>query len=259
MYRAAITTAILGLALATTGVVASAPANAGHPSERSAYTISIYQQGQDVAVAGDTLKLKGNVRPAAPGQKVRLQVKYRDHKRFANLATGTLSKSSKYKFKTAVDTNRDRVYRVVMPNSPPSTQVSDRLKVRVYQWVPLTRLGSGNGFTEGTASIDGQSYPDSIIRTAYSGPGDANWYSPLDSRCIGLEAVAGLTDESPASSSAQLTISPLTLTLTRGPAQPVSLDLSGRFSLTLTSTMVDGAVAALGSPKALCHDSQGFA
>ena len=198
MFRTATTMAILGLTVATTGAVASAPASAGHPAERPAYSISIYQQGQDVAVAGDTLKLKGGVTPAAPGQKVRLQVKYRDHKRFQNLATGILSKNSKYKFKTDVETNRDRVYRVVMPNSASSTQVSDRLEVRIYQWVPLTRLGSGNGFTEGTASIGGQSYPDSIIRTSYSGPGDAIWYSPLDYRCVELEAVVGLTDESPA-------------------------------------------------------------
>jgi hypothetical protein len=259
MIRTATTMAILGLTVATTGAVASAPASAGHPAERPAYSISIYQQGQEVAVAGDTLKLKGGVTPAAPGQKVRLQVKYRDHKRFQNLATGILSKNSKYKFKTDVETNRDRVYRVVMPNSASSTQVSDRLEVRIYQWVPLTRLGSGNGFTEGTASIGGQSYPDSIIRTSYSGPGDAIWYSPLDYRCVELEAVAGLTDESPAGSSAQLNIPPLSLTLTHGPVQPVNVDLGGRFSLDITSTMVSGGAAVLGSPKALCHDSQGFA
>jgi hypothetical protein len=264
MIRTAITTitTIVTITLATTGAVGSPPTNPQHspehPAQRWAYSISIYQQGQDVAVAGDTLKIKGDVSPAAPGQTVQLQVKYRDHKRFKNLASATLTKNSKYTFQTDVETNRDRVYRVVMPASPRSSQISDRLKVRVYQWVPLTRLGSGAGFTEGTASIGGTSYPDSIIRTTFTGPGEALFYVPLDSRCRKLEAVAGLTDDSPAESGAQLNISPLTLTLTRGPAQPVTLDLAGRFELRVTATTANGAVAVLGSPQALCHDSAGF-
>ena len=62
---------------------------------------------------GETIKIRGEVKPARPGQNVRVQVRYGTTGKWVTKSKVRLNKKSKYVFKDEVTTVQFRQYRVV--------------------------------------------------------------------------------------------------------------------------------------------------
>jgi len=208
---------------------------------------------------GDTVKIKGTVRPVRPGAKVVLQVKYAGQKSWKRRAVTALTQAGKFKFKLDVRKVRDRKYRVVKPaGGHRAAGHSKALKVTVFGWRMLDSLApvQSVGFTEaGKVSIDATPFPHSL-RSADSGTGLRIGYN-LNRRCKAIETRIGLSDDSAASGSAAVAMVADVATRASGSyalteSDAVAEDLTGVFRLTFTAEPEDGGMAAVGSPRVLC-------
>ena len=87
-------------ALSSATALASADAAPRHHAPRRPRQVPTRspRPSTDRALQGSKVRIKGSVKPAAPGAKVTLQVRYADQKTWKNVATDTLSASSRFKF-----------------------------------------------------------------------------------------------------------------------------------------------------------------
>jgi hypothetical protein len=212
---------------------------------------------------GDKVKIRGSVKPAAPGAKVTLQLRYADQKKWKTVGTDTLSAQSKFKFKDKVSSVRERKYRVVKPAGPNrAAGHSPSLKVTVFGWRDLTSLSpanlSGFGEYENGVKMNGVAYPNSLRSyTAYP-PGSPNTIDyNLNRACKSFRAIAGLDDSSQAAGTAQVSVSTdgavrFTGSFALTQSAPVSFDVTRVFRISVGATLTNGGVAALGTPQALC-------
>src|SRR5262249_34244476 len=151
---------------------------------------------------GDKVKIKGTVKPAAPGAKVILQLRYADQKKWKTVGTDTLSGQSKFKFKDKVSTVRTRKYRVVKPAGPNrAAGHSKSLKVTVFGWhdpstIPPATASSFGGTN--SVKINGTTYPNSLRSYAFSSPANGSIEYNLNRDCKSLRGTVGLEDSSPA-------------------------------------------------------------
>ena len=107
-------------ALSSATALASADAATHHarPSAKAGAFKVTASVNKTEPLVGSKVKIKGSVKPAAPGARVTLQVRYQDQKRWKTIDSATLSAASKYKFKDKVTSVRERKYRVVKPAGP---------------------------------------------------------------------------------------------------------------------------------------------
>jgi hypothetical protein len=211
---------------------------------------------------GSKVKIKGSVKPAAPGTKVTLQLRYADQKKWKNVASDKLSGQSRFKFKDKVSSVRERKYRVVKTASAGhAAGHSKSLKVTVFGWRDLTSLNpaTSNGFGEYATGVkmNGVAYPDSLRSYTPYPPGSGNSIDyNLDRDCKTFRGVAGLDDTSPATGTATIQISTDgtprysgSFALTQ--SAPVTFDVTKVFRLTVSATVSNGN-AAVGTPQVLC-------
>ncbi len=260
-FAAGIVLAVLSSAAA----LASADAATHHArssAKAGAFTVTATVNKSE-PLTGSKIKIKGSVKPAAPGSRVILQVRYQDQKRWKSIDSTTLSAASKYKFKDKVTSIRERKYRVVKPaGAHRGTGHSQSLKVTVFGWRDLASLSpvALADFMPGDIKMNGVDYPGSLTTfghpTPPSPPTHTNDYN-LDRHCTAFRGVAGVDDRSPTAGSAQISLSTdgtlrysghFGLTQTA----PVSFDLTNVFRLTVTGSAADGGVPALGTPQVLC-------
>jgi hypothetical protein len=269
MYRRNIAAgAILAVTLTSAAALATAGATsyAAAPAKAGAFTVTATVNNPEPLV-DSKIKIKGTVKPAAPGAKVTLQVHYADGKKWRTLDSTTLSSNSKYKFKDKVSRVTERTYRVVKQAGPHrAAGHSPRLKVTVYGWRDLTSLkaATSNGFTtdDHGVKINGTAYPNSLrAYPAYSPtpptPPSTIEYN-LNRGCKQFRGVVGLDDSSAVAGTAQITLSTDgtakyhgSFALTQG--TPITLDMTNVFRLTVSATLANGGVAAIGTPQVLCN------
>jgi uncharacterized protein YdeI (BOF family) len=152
----------LALALALTGATTLAPAAAAPHHAVEATKAGSFQVTATVNKAevtkGDKVKIKGSVKPAAPGAQVSLQVRYEDQKAWKTIDHAALRSDGTFKFKDKAGSVRVRKYRVVKPaGSTRGAGHSSSLKVTVFGWRTLESLQPLPGYTiseSGQATIN---------------------------------------------------------------------------------------------------------
>ena len=254
----------LAAALSATALASADAASSHHTTAARAGTFTVTASvNKDEPLKGDKVKIKGTVKPAAPGAKVSLQLKYADQKKWKTVATDTLSGKSKFKFKDKVSSVRERKYRVVKPAGPNrAAGHSKALKVTVFGWRDLTSLSPANlsGFAEYKSGVkmNGVAYPNSLRSYTPYPPGSPNSIDyNLNRACKSFRGVAGLDDSSQAGGSATIKLSTdgtprYTGSFTLTKSAPVALDVTKVFRLTVGATLANGGNAAVGTPQGLC-------
>lgn len=263
MNRRTITAgAILALTMSGATTLAAADATPGHPAAKAAaYSVSL-KVNKAEPLQGSRVKLKGTVKPAAPGSVVTLQLRYADQHKWKSIDTAKLSPSSRFSFKDKVSTVRERKYRVVKKADPGhAAGQSPTVDVTVFGWRTLTSLSpatTSSMYEVASTNINGVAYPDSIRSASpYPGyPAPSIEYN-LNRGCKAFQATVGLDDSSPASGAASVLISTDTtprfagnFTLTQG--APVTFDVTKVFRISFSVSPSNGGLAAVGTPQVLC-------
>jgi hypothetical protein len=251
-------------ALSSATVLASADAATHHarPSAKAgAFTVTASVNKTEPRV-GTKVKIKGSVKPAAPGSRITLQIRYQDQNQWKTIDSTTLSAASTYKFKDKITSVRGRKYRVVKPAGPHrDAGHSPSVKVTVFEWRDLTSLepATASAMSE-TLYVDfgGVRYPNSL-RSYYFGPQSPNVsieYN-LNRACKFFRGTAGLDDSTPSGGSAVVSLATDgtarysgTFGLTQ--SAPVAFDVTHVFRLTVGAANSLGGIGAVGTPQVLC-------
>jgi hypothetical protein len=265
MHRTTIAAGLVLAATLSSTALASADAAPSHHASTTAkagafkVTASV---NRTEPLEGSKVKIKGSVKPATPGSKVTLQLRYADQKKWKNVASDTLSGAGKFKFKDKVSSVRERKYRVVKTASGGhAAGHSKSLKVTVFGWRDLTSLhpATATGFGEYATGvkINGVEYPNSLRSYTPYPPGSGNSIDyNLNHDCKSFRGTAGLDDSSLASGSATIQLSTdgtvrYTGSFALTQSAPVAFDITKVFRLTVSATPNNGN-ADLGSPQVLC-------
>lgn len=252
----AVLAAVIG-ASATPSLAGRASAASPHEKARH-YAVAIRVSGDQPVVVGDTLTIRGKVRPGASGDQVRLQVHYQGRKKWKTLDTTSLNSRSRYTFRDTVGSTRNRWYRVVKAATKHAAFArSEAVKVRAYSWVSLLSLypSTNDPLLAATATMGGVVYPGSLRST--TNPSMRRY--PTDYDCLSLEATYGLDDSSPAGSTATITQKDEegpngTGTYVRGQVAHIVTDIHS-FAFTLEVTTTGGGIGVIGTPRVLCDQS----
>jgi hypothetical protein len=207
------------------------------------------------------VKIKGSVRPAAPGAQVTLQVKYENRKAWKTIDDARLTATGRFKFKDKVGSVRERRYRVVKPASDghAAGRASTKL-VTVFGWRDLDSLSPAQavGFGEaGEVKINAVSYPHSLQSYNYPPPQATHIDYNLNRACKAFMGTFGLSDLSAAAGTTAMSlvadgVPRYTGSFALTQSQPVSADVTGVFRITVNATNADGGLGAVGTPQVLC-------
>lgn len=265
MKRTLAKVAILAIALSSSTALASADAATSHHANRTAKA-GAYQVTAKVnktePLLNTKVKIKGAVSPAAPGAAVTLQVRYEDRNEWKTIDSARLNSASKYKFKDKVGSVRMRKYRVVKTaGANRSAGHSPALKVTVFGWRTLTSLSpvlAASMYETAQVTVSGTDYPDSIISANNVPPPGPNHIDyNLNRDCKRLDARYGISDASPGTGTASLAlladnVSKYTGTFGLTQSQLIATDVTGVFRITVNSTVTNGGIAVVASPRVLC-------
>jgi hypothetical protein len=257
---------VLAAALSASTALASADAAPSHhatPAKAGSYTVTASVNNTE-PLAGSKIKIKGSVKPAAPGAKVILQLQYADQKTWKTVGTDTLNSAGKFKFKDKVSSVRARKYRVVKQAGPNrAAGHSKSLKVVVYGWRDLTTLSPATATSMNevsSAAMNGVVFPNSL--RAYIGfppPGTTGSIEyNLNRGCKAFRGTVGLDDSSPAAGTATIGLATDGTSRYSGSfaltqSAPVAFDVTKVFRLSIGSVSTGGGLAAVGTPQVLCN------
>jgi hypothetical protein len=256
--------AVLATTLSATALATAdaAPSHARTSDKAGAFQVTASVNNTE-PLKGSKIKIKGSVKPAAPGARVILQLRYADQKKWKTVDSTTLTAASKYKFKDKVTSVRTRKYRVVKPAGPNrAAGHSKSLKVTVFGWRDLTSLNPAtySGFAEYETGVkmNGVDYQHSLRSYTPYPPGSPNTIDyNLNRDCKTFRGVVGLDDSSQALGTAQVTLSTdgtmrFTGAFALTQAAPVTFAVTNAFRLTVGAALANGGVAAVGTPQVLC-------
>lgn len=255
-----ITALTAAVALTAGSLALTAPAAQAAPAKARAYQVSA-NVNKDVAIAKETLiKVKGRVTPKAAGQKVVLQQRVGNKKRWVVTGNAKVKANGTYKLTDKPSTPGSRQYRVLKPGSNGLAKgFSKPVDVQVYRWerlvnrLPVATNVTSRGVTIGTEYF-GQSLatitPGSVATAEYT----------LGRKCTALRATYALTDESSTGSSGAITVTAdgkqvATHSLAVGTiVADEELDMTGVFRLKFdaSTSATPAATAAVATPEVLC-------
>ena len=250
-------------ALALSPLALAAPTTAApgiHAKPAAAYSVTA-KANEDVAIAKETIiKVRGRVTPKAAGQKVTLQQRVGNKKRWVATGTAKIKANGTYKLTDKPSTPGSREYRVVKPASNGFAKgTSPTVDVEVYRWEKLGyRTFAGTGFSATGATIATEYFGASLATTTPGTAATAEF--TLGRKCISMRATYALTDSSLTGSSGAVTVSADGATLATHPlavgtiVADEELDLTGVFRLKLdaSTTATPAATAAVATPEVLC-------
>jgi hypothetical protein len=249
----AATVALAAGSLALTAPTQAAPARA--------YKVTA-KANLDVAVAKeDTVKLRGRVTPKAAGEKVVLQQRVGNKKKWTVSGNAKIKANGTYVLKDKPSTPGAREYRVLKPGSRGIQKgYSKSVEVQVYRWEKLVNRASGPSVNLQPAYvyIGTEGYSNSLATTIAGTPSSIEY--TLGRKCTDLRATYALTDSSATGSSGAVTVTADGAVLAAHPlavgaivADEV-LDVTGvfRLKLDLSTTATPAAVAAVATPEVLC-------
>ncbi len=256
--------ATLALALAGAGALAGPSATAGVPAGPKA-SISV-NVTKPALIVGQQTAVKGRVRPAQASTRVMLQQKVSGG--WKNLSRQRVKANGGYRFKVAPKTAGTLRYRVIrLPWRTHGTLSSRTVALTAYRWIDLTTTASNWAEWDGLSSfgdpatIDGVSYPDSIVIDASGQP--QGGYLQIDlggRRCAGFDATLGALDDNDEGAEviARVRFNGGLIrqdTYGAGDSQHLTLDVRDVTTLRVEAFVVDDELAAffgIGTPRLLC-------
>jgi hypothetical protein len=247
-------------ALAASTLALAAPTAQAAPAKARAYQVTA-TANTDVAVAKeDTVKVKGRVTPKAAGQKVILQQRVGNKKKWVQTGKATVKRNGRYVLKDKPTSPGSRQYRVLKPGSKGIKKgFSAPVDVEVYRWEKLGyRTFAGSGFTSQGVTV-GTEYYKASLSTITPGTAATAEFT-LGRKCTALRATYALTDGSLSGSSGAVTVTAdgkqiASHSLAVGTiVADEELDLTGVFRLKLdaSTTATPAATAAVATPEVLC-------
>ena len=250
---ATITMAAGSLALTT-------PAQAA-PAKATAYKITA-KANVDTAIAKeDTVKVRGRVTPKAAGEKVVLQQRVGNKKKWTATGTAKVRNNGRYVLKDKPSTPGSREYRVLKPGSHGIKKgFSKPVAVEVYRWEKLAyRTPGPSANLAGAGVLIGTEYFGQSLATQVSGTASTIEYT-LGRKCTQLRATYALTDSSASGASGAVNVTadgaPLAAhSLSVGTiVADQFLDISDAFRLKfdVSTTATPAAVVAIATPEVLC-------
>ncbi|RYC13283.1 hypothetical protein [Nocardioides zhouii] len=247
-------------AVAASSIALTAPVAQAAPAKARAYSVSATANIEVAVAKEDTVKVRGRVTPKAAGQKVTLQQRVGNKKRWVSTGTAKIKANGTYKLTDKPSTPGSREYRVVKPASNGFAKgTSPSVEVEVYRWEKLGyRTFAGTGFASNGATI-GTEYFTASLSTVTPGTAATAEFT-LGRKCTALRATYALTDSSLSGSSGAVTVSADGKTLATHPlavgtiVADEELDLTGVFRLKLdaSTTATPAATAAVATPEVLC-------
>ena len=260
MNRITALAATAALAASTLALAAPTQAAPTFHAKARAYQVTA-TASTDVAIAKeDKVKVRGRVTPKAAGQKVILQQRVGNKKKWVQTGKATVKRNGRYVVKDKPTTPGSREYRVLKPGSKGIRKgVSKPLQVEVYRWEKLGyRTFAGTGFTSQGAVIGTEYYTASLATTTPGTAATAEF--TLGRKCTSMRATYALTDTSLSGSSGAVTVTAdgkqlavHSLAVGTIVADEV-LDLTGVFRLKIdaSTTATPAATAAVATPEVLC-------
>jgi NPCBM/NEW2 domain len=184
--------------------IATLPVTAAHAG--GTWIVGVKASATTINV-GQKVVFTGKVKPggAAAGEKAVLQEKFQPGAKWKNAATDAINKHGKYELSDKAHENTLHAYRVVMPaTSSHAKGVSKTVKVKVYDWTPVTSLAHVNatGIQFRTVNVNGKSYDDSVVSTRERGTGSVEFN--LNHRCDKLRGTFGVSDDSTIAGAAEV-------------------------------------------------------
>ena len=249
----AATVALTAGSLALTAPSQAAPARAYKVTDKANLEVAVAKE--------DTVKIRGRVTPKAAGQKVILQQRVGNKKKWNATGNAKVKKNGTYVLKDKPTTPGSREYRVLKPGKGAVKKgYSKPVQVQVYRWEKLINRVSGPSVNLEPAYvyIGNEPYSSSLATTTSGTPSSIEY--TLGRKCTDLRASYALTDSSATGSSGAVTVSAdgallasHSLAVGTLVADEV-LDVTGvfRLKLDLSTTATPAAVAAVATPEVLC-------
>lgn len=247
------TIAISSLALATPTHAATAQARA--------YSVSATVSTAVAVAKEDTVKVRGRVSPKAAGEKVTLQQRVGNKKRWVVTGTAKIKANGTYKLTDKPSTPGSREYRVLKAASNGFAKgISKSVEVEVYRWEKLAyRVAGPNTNIANNGTTIGTDYYTASINTSVAGAPASIEYT-LGRKCTSMRASFALNDASASGATGAVTVSAdgnvlATHSLSVGSivADEV-LDISDAFrlKLDLASSATPVAYTSVATPEVLC-------
>ncbi|MCP3422714.1 hypothetical protein [Nocardioides pinisoli] len=248
------------VALAAGSLALTAPTQAA-PAKARTYKVTA-KANMDVAIAKeDVIKVRGRVKPKAAGQKVFLEQRVGNKKKWVRTGNAKVKGNGTYVLKDKPTTPGAREYRVLKPGKGGIKKgYSKSVQVQVYRWEKLINRPSGPSVNlEPAGVLIGAEYYGQSLATTVSGTPSSIEYT-LGRKCTDLRATYALTDSSATGSSGAATVTAdgavlavHSLAVGTVVADEV-LDVSDVFRLKfdLSTTATPAAVAAVATPEVLC-------
>ena len=244
-----------------TASVASAPDDAD--AAAAPYKVVARIDKSEVVANDGTVKIRGRVSPKAAGEKVILQQRRGNQRRWRLSGTGRVRESGFFVLKDEPTTGGHRSYRVVKPASDGYAKgVSNEMHVAVWAYELLTSRPAGvnSGVSLGsTTYVATDARSSSVVLTNHGGSGYVEY--TLGGECRSLSATNALTDDSATGAVGNLTVSVdgsprVTHDLTTGDVVPYTIDVTDAFRvrLDLRASASPAGKAVVATPVVLCLD-----
>lgn len=266
MNRTITWAATAALALSPLALAASSTAAPGvHAKAAKTYAVSA-KASTDTAIAKETtVKVKGRVTPKAKGEKVILQQRVGNKKKWTVTGSAKIKKNGTYKLTDKPSTPGPREYRVLKPGSKGIKKgFSKTLAVEVYRWEKLAyrTAGPNTNVTPGGVNIGAQYYGASLFTSAANTASTIEY--TLGRKCTQLRATYALTDESATGATGAVTVTADGTAVANHPLAVGTIvadevvDITDAFRLkidavaTAPATAPTAATAAVATPEVLC-------
>ena len=193
-HRLSVATALL--TVVTAGVVPLASASTGPSRSATRYRVSMQISTTRAVAHEDTVTLTGTVSPAAPGTKVKVQVRYDGQSTWRKAGSAKVQRNSTYVFSFTPTTRQDRTYRVVKPGDDQArADTSRERRLESLGWVWLSSLTPSRTEAVATIStmpINGEDYGHTLYTGVDTTTGFVEY--TLGRHAYKLRATYGLSD-----------------------------------------------------------------
>ncbi|MBD3914951.1 NPCBM/NEW2 domain-containing protein [Nocardioides hwasunensis] len=255
-----LTTCAAAAAVALGSLSIAAPTHAA-PAKAQTYTVTAKANLSEAVAKEDVVKVRGRVTPKAAGEKVVLQQRVGNKKKWTVTGNAKVKRNGTYLLTDKPSTPGPREYRVLKPGSRGIAKgFSKPVEVQVYRWEKLVSRTAGPRVNlDSTGVLIGAEYFGQSLATSVAGTPSSVEYT-LGRKCTEMRATYALTDSSATGSSGAINVTgdgkvlaSHALSVGTVVADEV-LDLTDvfRLKLDLTTSETPAAVAAVATPEVLC-------
>lgn len=204
------TLAAVALATVAPLVLTAVPATGvdAHAERRAAaYKVSAKISATEIVAGEEKIRITGRVTPKAAGEKVVLQQRFEEQKRWRKSGTAKIRRTGRYVVKDKPSTGGVRYYRVLKPASDGlKAGKSKEMRLEVWAWEKLAyrTMGAHFGVLQNSVQVATEWYHASLV-SQWPGAGYVEY--TLGDKCRSLRATYALTDTSASGSTGTIAVS----------------------------------------------------